>query len=90
MKNTLRWLGALALCIGIVAIAQPAYAASSASSCSTGLFQSQCKTGSVAANSSGHWVDVYIDLMPFDGVSWRVVDDGNGNTVGSGNLRLNC
>jgi len=86
-----RTIGVIAfMAAALLQAGSPASAATTSSDCTVALFNTQCKTGSVAANSSGHWVKVYVDLTYWDSVSWRVVDDGNGQVVGSGTIPSSC
>ena len=75
---------------GVMVAASPAYAASA--SCTAPYFHTgfarTCTTGSIAANSVLHFVDVHVDAC--SGSPWKVWDTQTGVTVatGAGSTRL--
>jgi len=75
---------------GVAAMAMPtaAMAANDSAHCynvnSTG-----CTTTSIPAETPGHWVNYSVDAGPICGADWKVVDAGNGVTVGSGHVNRN-
>jgi hypothetical protein len=68
----------------VVVAASPAHAAVSGCTIFT-PWRSSCSTGSVKPNASYHFVDWRV-VSSTCSANWRVVDAGNGVTVGSGSV----
>jgi hypothetical protein len=75
---------AVTLFAGALAVTPAAaYAANNSKSCDVAF--TSCTTGSIPAEQPGHWVNWDVQTGGC-GADWKMVDAGNGVTVGSGHV----
>jgi len=90
---TALWVTALTIALTVAgSVLTSTQAAAWTNSTCTVYFFNRCTTGSIPANSSGHYVKIQIDAAdpsPVD-LEWKVVDANNGVAVGRGRLAPGC
>ncbi len=87
MRNISRSIFALTAVSAVVVLTASAANAGTAK-CEVGLFGNACTSTSIAANSSGHWIDYRVEGggVPCYSADYRVVDSDNGAIVKSGHV----